>query len=143
MSFSRRRWWASVPPRTLAVMSSTRRTQVFIVDDSASIRVRLVEMLGRLAPRNLVVAAVPDQLHYSVVMEALRRDQHVLCVKPLVLEHRQAVEIAAESRKRGLLVGKGGFYGNVIRMSPPLNISKTDVDEAARILDESFSAVKQ
>ena len=62
------------------------------------------EMLGRLAPRNLVVAAVPDQLHYSVVMEALRRDQHVLCVKPLVLEHRQAMEIAAESRKRGLLV---------------------------------------
>jgi D-galacturonate reductase len=60
--------------------------------------------LGRLAPRNLVVAAVPDQLHYPVVMEALRRDQHVLCVKPLVLEYRQAVEIAAESRKRGLLV---------------------------------------
>jgi 4-aminobutyrate aminotransferase-like enzyme len=47
-----------------------------------------------------------------------------------------------ECRKRGLLVGKGGFYGNVIRMSPPLNISKADVDEAARILDESFAAVK-
>jgi 4-aminobutyrate aminotransferase-like enzyme len=46
-----------------------------------------------------------------------------------------------EARKRGLLVGKGGFYGNVIRMSPPLNISKADVDEAARILDESFSAL--
>ena len=48
-----------------------------------------------------------------------------------------------EARKRGLLVGKGGFYGNVVRMSPPLNISKADVDEAARILDESFSALKQ
>src|SRR6476620_10935746 len=46
-----------------------------------------------------------------------------------------------EARKRGLLVGKGGFYGNVIRMSPPLNIGKTDVDEAARILDESFAAL--
>jgi len=48
-----------------------------------------------------------------------------------------------EARKRGLLVGKGGFYGNVIRMSPPLNISKADVDEAVRILDESFAAVKK
>jgi 4-aminobutyrate aminotransferase len=46
-----------------------------------------------------------------------------------------------EARKRGLLVGKGGFYGNVIRMSPPLNISKADVDEALRILDESFAAI--
>jgi 4-aminobutyrate aminotransferase-like enzyme len=46
-----------------------------------------------------------------------------------------------EARKRGLLVGKGGFYGNVIRLSPPLNISKPDVDEAVRILDESFAAL--
>ena len=48
-----------------------------------------------------------------------------------------------EARKRGLLVGKGGFYGNVIRMSPPLNIGKADVDEATRILDESFAALKK
>src|SRR6266566_827564 len=47
-----------------------------------------------------------------------------------------------EARKRGLLVGKGGFYGNVIRLSPALNISKADVDEAVRILDDSFAAFK-
>src|SRR6266699_1069960 len=46
-----------------------------------------------------------------------------------------------EAHKRGLLVGKGGFYGNVIRLSPPLNITRTDVDEAVRILDESFAAL--
>ncbi len=51
--------------------------------------------------------------------------------------------VMEEARKRGLLVGKGGFYGNVIRMSPPLNISKADVDEAVRILDEGFAAVEQ
>jgi len=28
-------------------------------------------------------------------------------------------------------------------MSPPLNISKVDVDEAVRILDESFVAAKK
>jgi len=47
-----------------------------------------------------------------------------------------------EARKRGLLIGKGGMYGNVIRMSPPLNIAQADVDEAIRLLDESFAAVK-
>ncbi|MGH9492475.1 MAG: aspartate aminotransferase family protein [Terriglobales bacterium] len=46
-----------------------------------------------------------------------------------------------EARKRGLLIGKGGMYGNVVRMSPPLNIAKADVDEAIRLLDESFAAV--
>jgi 4-aminobutyrate aminotransferase-like enzyme len=29
----------------------------------------------------------------------------------------------------------------VIRMSPPMNIAKSDVDDAVRILDESFAAV--
>ena len=47
-----------------------------------------------------------------------------------------------EGRKLGLLMGKGGLYGNVIRMSPPLNITKADVDEAVRILDKAFAAVE-
>ena len=46
-----------------------------------------------------------------------------------------------ECRKRGLLVGKGGLYANVVRTSPPLNISRADVDEALRIMDESLTAV--
>lgn len=66
-----------------------------------------------------------------------------------LVEDRQSKEPAAaktnalmeEARKRGLLVGKGGFYGNVIRMSPPLNISKSDVDEAIAILDQGLTAL--
>jgi 4-aminobutyrate aminotransferase-like enzyme len=46
-----------------------------------------------------------------------------------------------ECRQRGLLIGKGGLYGNVIRMSPPLNITKSDVDEAIRMMDEAMAAV--
>ena len=46
-----------------------------------------------------------------------------------------------ECRKRGLLVGKGGLFGNVIRTSPPLNIAKSDVDEAIRIMDEALVAI--
>lgn len=46
-----------------------------------------------------------------------------------------------ECRKRGLLVGKGGLYGNVVRTSPPLNISKSDVEEAIRIMDQALTAM--
>ena len=37
---------------------------------------------------------------------------------------------------------KAGLYGNVIRLSPMLNISKADVDEAASLLDKSFAEVR-
>jgi D-galacturonate reductase len=63
------------------------------------------ECIAAMPPRQLVVVAVPDQLHHSVVMQALRGNQHVLCVKPLVLKHAQAVEVAAAARERGLFVG--------------------------------------
>jgi alanine-glyoxylate transaminase / (R)-3-amino-2-methylpropionate-pyruvate transaminase len=45
-----------------------------------------------------------------------------------------------ETKKRGLLIGKGGLYGNTVRIAPPLNIGKTDVEEALRILDDAFAA---
>ena len=41
------------------------------------------------------------------------------------------------------LIGKGGMYGNVARITPPLNISKSDVDEFARLLDRSLTAATQ
>jgi predicted dehydrogenase len=63
------------------------------------------KLLAAAAPRQAVIVAVPDQLHYAIVMEALRHDQHVLCVKPLVLQHKQAVEIEQAALKRGLFVG--------------------------------------
>jgi 4-aminobutyrate aminotransferase len=52
-----------------------------------------------------------------------------------------ALEVMEAARERGLLIGKGGVYNNVLRMAPPMNISKSDVDEAAAILAESFAAV--
>jgi predicted dehydrogenase len=63
------------------------------------------DAIASLPPGNIVVAAVPDQLHYPVVMEALAHNQHVCCVKPLVLKHAQAVEIERAAYERGLVVG--------------------------------------
>jgi len=44
-------------------------------------------------------------------------------------------------RSNGLLIGKGGLYGNVIRLSPPLNIGQSDVDEAIGLMDKSLSEI--
>jgi 4-aminobutyrate aminotransferase len=51
----------------------------------------------------------------------------------------ETVEVMEAARRHGLLVGKGGTFGNCIRITPPLNISKTDIDEFARVLDLSFA----
>ncbi len=63
------------------------------------------DVIARMPPGNIVVAAVPDQLHYDVVMTALRHNQHVLVVKPLVLTVRESEEIEREAFARGLVVG--------------------------------------
>lgn len=63
------------------------------------------EVIAALPPEQLVVVAVPDAAHYEVVMTALRHQQHVLCVKPLVLSVAQSDEIEREAGARGLMVG--------------------------------------
>lgn len=63
------------------------------------------EVIAGMKPRQMVVVAMPDQLHYNVVMEALANNQHVLCVKPLVLKYEQALEIEKLAYEKGLFVG--------------------------------------
>ena len=43
-----------------------------------------------------------------------------------------------EMKKRGVLIGKGGLYGNVIRISPPLNVNRGQVDDFLEALDSSL-----
>ncbi len=62
-------------------------------------------VLAKMPPRQAVVVAMPDQLHYPVVKEALRNNQNVLCVKPLVLKYEQAAEIEKLALEKGLFVG--------------------------------------
>jgi D-galacturonate reductase len=63
------------------------------------------EVLANMPPRQAVIVAMPDQLHYTVVMEAMKNNQHVLCVKPLVLKYEQTVEIEKIAFEKGLFVG--------------------------------------
>jgi 4-aminobutyrate aminotransferase len=73
------------------------------------------------------------------LMQALElvKDRHTKEPAP-----EATTQLLERTRDNGLLVGKGGLFGNVIRLSPMLNISKPDVDEAVRLLDKSFSEVR-
>ena len=67
-----------------------------------------------------------------------------------LVKDRQSKEPAGEgaaalmeaARRQGLLIGKGGLYRNVIRVTPPMNISRSGVVEFARLLDDSLAEVR-
>ncbi len=44
-------------------------------------------------------------------------------------------------RERGLLIGKGGLYGNAFRLAPPMTITAAEVDEALAILNDAFATL--
>ena len=52
-----------------------------------------------------------------------------------------ASKLMEETRARGLLVGKGGKHGNVIRMAPPLTLTEAEADEGLDILADSLRAL--
>ncbi len=44
-------------------------------------------------------------------------------------------------RENGLLPGLGGFYGNVLRIQPPLVITEEELREVLKILNSAFTSI--
>jgi 4-aminobutyrate aminotransferase-like enzyme len=71
-------------------------------------------------------------------MQAIELVQDRASKTPATAETVRLMEAARQNR---ILIGRGGLNGNVIRISPPLNISVADVDVFIRGLDASLSQV--
>jgi 4-aminobutyrate aminotransferase len=56
---------------------------------------------------------------------------------------RAAGRVLEETRARGLLVGKGGLYGNVLRIAPPLSVNHQQAEEALAILGQAVRAAER
>ncbi|HKP12462.1 MAG TPA: aspartate aminotransferase family protein [Blastocatellia bacterium] len=70
--------------------------------------------------------------------------QAIECVKDRATKQpdpESVVRVFEETRRRGVLIGKGGLYGNVIRLGPPLVATKADMDELAAALDAAFASL--
>ena len=53
---------------------------------------------------------------------------------------KKVLRVFEETRRQGLLIGKGGLYSNVIRLTPPLIVSAGEIDDALAMLDKAFAA---
>jgi 4-aminobutyrate aminotransferase len=49
-----------------------------------------------------------------------------------------AVKLLEGCKARGLLIGKGGLYGNVLRIAPPMSVTEADADYALDVLQAAF-----
>ena len=54
---------------------------------------------------------------------------------------KKTVKLLEEAKKQGLLIGKGGLYGNVIRIAPSMLSSKGNIDDGALRLKKALEAV--
>ncbi|MFS2291590.1 MAG: aspartate aminotransferase family protein [Actinomadura sp.] len=54
-----------------------------------------------------------------------------------------AAAVMEAARERGLLVGKGGLYGNVIRMAPPMTLTDAEAAEGLGIVVAALEAVNR
>jgi len=68
-----------------------------------------------------------------------------------LVKERDTKEPAAEEtlvvweamREMGVLVGKGGLFGNILRIKPPLCITAADVDFAVEVMDAALGKAER
>jgi 4-aminobutyrate aminotransferase len=54
---------------------------------------------------------------------------------------QSAARVQELCRDHGLLIGRGGLYGNVVRLAPPMSLTTEEADEGADIMARAFAAL--
>ncbi|MEX1045745.1 MAG: aminotransferase class III-fold pyridoxal phosphate-dependent enzyme [Chthoniobacterales bacterium] len=100
--------------------------------NSLKIGNRILEGLKKLQKKHSIIGEVRGKgLMLGIEMVKDRKTK-----EPATAECAQVLETA---RDLGLLLGKGGLRGQVIRFAPPMCINEADADFLLEVLDESFS----
>ena len=69
--------------------------------------------------------------------------QAIEMVEPGTKNHNaaKANALANAARKHGLLLGKGGRYGNVMRIAPMLNVTAELIDEGCDLMEKALKDI--
>ncbi len=104
-------------------------------DNARVVGARLMDGLRRLQRRHPLVGDVRGlglMLGVELVSDRSTRT-------PATAE---AIEVLEAARELGVLVGKGGLQGNVLRIKPPMCITAADVDFAVDVLDRALARAR-
>ncbi|MEO7932976.1 MAG: aminotransferase class III-fold pyridoxal phosphate-dependent enzyme [Chthoniobacterales bacterium] len=53
----------------------------------------------------------------------------------------ECLQVFEKAKDLGLLIGKGGYFGNVLRIKPPMCITQADASFMLEVLDECFTSL--
>ena len=54
-----------------------------------------------------------------------------------------AAAVMEQAKRQGLLIGKGGTYGNVLRIAPPLTLTEAEADEGYAMLETAITLAEE
>ncbi len=96
-----------------------------LMDGLKKLQKKYAKVVGDVRGKGLMIGVefVVDELHGD------RTPNAPICNK-----------VFEETKKRGLLVGKGGMFGNVFRVAPPLSVTSDEIDEGLAKIGEAFAA---
>jgi 4-aminobutyrate aminotransferase len=116
----------------LATIETVEREGV--VERSEAMGQRLRNGLDTLADRFPYVGEVRGM----GLMQAMELVEDRASKKP---SPSKTVSLMEEAKREGLLIGKGGLYGNVLRIAPPMLVSEAQIDEAIEKLGRAMARV--
>lgn len=100
--------------------------------------------LGKIIKNNLIDLMADHKIVGDVrgqgMMQGIELVRDRNSKEPATKEMLQVMEICKE---QGLLIGKGGIDGNVIRIQPPLELTQQQIEKACNILDIAFTEVER
>lgn len=99
-------------------------------DNAAAMGRRLIEAIGPACE----AADWIIELRGQGLMQAIE----IVQAGSLEPDPARTAALLETARRRGLLLGKGGLYGNVIRITPMLNSSADEIDRGAAAIVESI-----
>ena len=105
-----------------------------LIDNAREMGARIVDGLQELMKRHEMIGDI--------------RGRGLLLGMELVKDRKSKEFASAEAARfmdlckdRGVLLGKGGLRGNVIRIAPPMSINAGQVDELLEVMDQSLAAL--
>ncbi len=103
-----------------------------LMDNAATVGAHFRSRLDSLAEKHAVIGEVRG-------MGLMQGIELVKDRKTKEPAPEATVAVLEAAKDKGLIIGKGGLNGNVLRISPALNVTQGDADQAADILDQAFA----